>query len=56
MASESSPTRVLIVDRPKFSRLISKMFPSDRYWTDSAEDGLQAFKKLQDSKPDLLLI
>ena len=48
-------TSVLVVDRDRFSALISKMLAGN-YETDTAPDGLQAIKKLRSATPDVLVV
>ena len=47
--------RVLIVDRGKFSELISKML-AGKFSTETAEDGLQAIKALRNAAPNVLIV
>ncbi len=51
----SERKHVLIVDRERFSGLISKMLES-KYGSEPATDGLDAIKKMRLSVPDAVIV
>jgi CheY-like chemotaxis protein len=51
------PGRVLVVDdEPALRRLLTDLFSIEGYWVSAASDGAQALERLQDFRPDVVVL